>query len=1225
MRPGLNEPLGVPCGTCARLNPAAYKYCGGCGEALAARCPTCASNNEAGTRFCVVCSASLLVTCGQCQATAPVGQRICGSCGLGLVVSVSAGIVAEVTARAVTEQESEPPTATAPVEEERRWLTALFCDLVGFTPLTESLDPEEVREIQTLYFNAMSRELQRFGGSVEKYAGDAVLALFGTPVAHEDDPERAVRCALAMQEAFQEVVDFAMERAGKKVALRIGVNSGELVSGSWDINGRIDYSATGDALNTAARLQTACEPGGVIVGQETMLMARRAIVFGPRQDLTLKGKSDLFPAYPVIGLRAQLAERWETAGQRTPLVGREPELARMSEVWRRVRAGHGRIVTLVADAGVGKSRLVAEATESMASVAGTVIVRGRAVSYGDTMSLHLIADLLRNICQIREGEPIEQVRTTLRITVDSLLARWDVDTRRSADDVLGSVLGLPSSPSPVGDASPQVRRQVLVRSLQLLLSALSNYRPLIVLLEDLHWSDAASLEVLDSVIPGLEECQALMLVTRRPSKAASWEDRANSDVIMLHPLDDRCATELVRFLAGTELEPEVEQVIADRAGGNPFFIEELLRSMRETDAFVEREGRLGLTAGAADKIPPTLTELLLARLDQLERPARSAAQYGSVIGRTFAVPVLSLVTERRADDLMSPLDSLERAEIALPRRNPEQEYVFKHVTIRDVAYNTLLLRRRRALHAATARAIIRLYSPDEYVDVIAYHFSQTREHADAWVWLERSGDHAAGIFANALAIDQYREARRRQDLARASSDDRARVDEKLGHILRVALQFEEALTALESAAELYRSVGDIEGVRRVTAETGRLFRAQGKPGLGIVRIEELLNEEADGPPTSGLAELYVALARLYYNAGRYQEQLRAAGRGSEMAAVLGNRRVLAEAEMSRSVGLYHLRRTEDALQAMDAAIPVAEEAGDFESLSNMLANTAMISRDAGEFERSRAYRERSANIAERIGDIGWYAAALSNLGELLFCLGEWEEAQLQLERAMEIVRPLGPSWFSPHGPVFLAQLHAARGEFDKAQSYLEEPLTIAREGGNRLLLLVSVAFLAEAELLRGDPVAAIARLEEIMDFSDIDEEDTNLTGVLPIAASALIESGDAERGVALARLGVQRAKEEQATLEVMTLLRVVGAAEAARGNWSAAREALDQSLALAREMRHPYGEVRILFEYGKLHALCGEAIEARSCFETARTLATRLGAQPYVERTQRALAELLAV
>jgi adenylate cyclase len=455
----MTDGTGTTCSSCGWANPAGQKFCGNCGASQLVACAGCGFSNPPGQRFCGGCGTALPITCPSCATVNPGGQKFCGSCGTPLIPAAAPPPAAVAPAPAAIPVPVPVPAAVptasptdAPLEEERRLITAIFCDMVGFTPLNERLDPEEVREIQTMYFAQMNRELHRFGGSVEKYAGDAVLALFGAPIAHEDDAERAVRCALAMQQAFQPVAEMAKREWGVDLAVRIGINTGEAISGAWDIEGKRDYSATGDVVNTAARLQSSADPGGVIVGPETMHLGRRAILFGPRKDLTLKGKATTFPAYPVLGLRDQMAERWETREQPVVLVGREHEVSHLMDVWERVQAGEGRIVNLVAEAGVGKSRLVAEVVDKMSSVAGTVVLRGRCLSFGEGMSLHLVAGVLRNLCQVHEGDEPEQVRTQVRITVDSLLAPWDPDTRDAAADVLGSALGLSPSPSIVSGA-----------------------------------------------------------------------------------------------------------------------------------------------------------------------------------------------------------------------------------------------------------------------------------------------------------------------------------------------------------------------------------------------------------------------------------------------------------------------------------------------------------------------------------------------------------------------------------------------------------------------------------------------------------------------------------------------------------------------------------------------------------------------------------------------------
>ena len=317
-------------------------------------CPKCGQQNPPGNRFCGQCGNPLSSTCPSCGAANPAGNRFCGTCGSALSAAGPSSIDASSSPQPSIPAGSAGSTL---VERERRLVTVLFCDLVGFTPLAERLDPEDVREIQSRYFGQMSEEIRTFGGTIEKYSGDAVLAMFGVPAAHEDDAVRAIRCGLSLQAALKSLAVEVGKQWGVELALRVGVNTGEVVSGRWEVAGRKEYQVSGDAVNTAARLQAAAEPGEVLVGEETMWLARKAIRFGERREATLKGKAGVVPVYSAVEVR----ERAIAWGPRTPLVDRNDELALLASMWAKVvREARLHFVTLVGDPGIGKSRLVSE-------------------------------------------------------------------------------------------------------------------------------------------------------------------------------------------------------------------------------------------------------------------------------------------------------------------------------------------------------------------------------------------------------------------------------------------------------------------------------------------------------------------------------------------------------------------------------------------------------------------------------------------------------------------------------------------------------------------------------------------------------------------------------------------------------------------------------------------------------------------------------------------------
>src|SRR5579875_1762802 len=381
-------------------------------------CPACGTAGLPGKRFCFECGTALLV-CPACLSPIEVRFKFCPDCGVALIPFVANGngpaaepavpaepvraapIVTEsvVAVEPVPEPQPVADLTLLPEEEQRmdrRLVSVLFCDLVGFTPLSEKLDPEDLREVQDRYFGLMSAEIERYGGTVEKYAGDAVLAIFGAPVVHEDDAERAIHCALAMHRALIPLAEETLALRGVNLMLRIGINTGEVVSGLREGGGRVDYAVTGDTVNTANRYETAAEPGGVMVAESTMKLATRSFIFGERQMLTLKGKSTQVPGYPVIGVRERLAERWEISGHDTRLVGREQEMELLLDAWAAAATSGGRAIDIIAEPGTGKSRLLAEARQRFNQGEPYPVMQGRSVSYSVQLSLWMVADILRN-------------------------------------------------------------------------------------------------------------------------------------------------------------------------------------------------------------------------------------------------------------------------------------------------------------------------------------------------------------------------------------------------------------------------------------------------------------------------------------------------------------------------------------------------------------------------------------------------------------------------------------------------------------------------------------------------------------------------------------------------------------------------------------------------------------------------------------------------------------
>lgn len=1168
----------VTCARCGTISPAGKKFCAECGTALPRACPSCGSAVTGTQKFCAECGTAL-------QSATERGQT-----ALEDTISPAIGSLPPPSLRqAVTSPQLSER------QEERRLVTAVFCDLVGFTPLSESLDPEEVRDLQAAYFTAMAEQVARYGGTVEKYAGDAILALFGAPVAHEDDAERAVLCGLGMQAATERVAERARERWHAEPQIRVGVNTGEVVSGTWDASGRQDVAVTGDAVNTAARLQATAEPGEILVGAETMRLTRRRIRYGDRREVTLKGKVVPVPVWPALGVREEFGERWE--GYETPLIGRDREMSLLLEAWVRAQGGEGQLVTMVGDAGVGKSRLVAEFLGTLASSSIVRVVRGRALSYGQEISLWLAADLLRSVFGLKEQDTLVEVATKLRSVIPGLISQ--AEARSEALDVMGEVLGLPIGESPVSNGGPQIRRQALIRSLRAVLGAVSERAPTIVVLEDLHWTDNASKEILTDVLADVLGLRVLVLAATRAGWSPPWSDWGWPERLTLRPLGERDAAILAReVLGGVDLAPDLERYVADRAAGNPFFVEEMLRALQETGGLAQREGEVSLVPRAAERLPSTLTEVLLARLDRLEGETKQVAQVASVIGRSFAVQLLAEVVGQAAELLEEPLAHLQRAEIAFPRRNPELEYVFKHVSMRDAAYNTLVQKRRQELHLRTARALAALYPSDEYAEIIAYHYSRT-DASEAADWLERAGDRAAAVYANEEALGHFEDALRRFQRQGAEVQVTARLEEKVGAVLYTAGRYDEALEHLGRAAEIARSHRDLDGLGRIAALMGMAHRYRGTPEEGIALVSPVVDLLAWSGPSESLAALHLSLASLLFLIGRYQEQAAAAERAGEIARAIGSDRLLGEAEERRGTGVTLLSHSDEGRRIIEGAIPLIEAGGDLVTLSRALTNVGETAKQLGDMAAARRYTEQAIEVGERIGNPDQLAFDLANLGDILLIVGEWSAAADALERGLAMGGEKRTT-YNASLLLYAGRLALWTGDWDEADRRLHAGLALAADTEDRQMMEYAEAFLAELDLCHRRPDSAVDRLRPRSEA-----EDSNLGLLLPIFAWALAEAGESEEAAAVAKRAMERARGHD-TLNLIDALRVQGMALLRQGQDGEAEQVLADGLALAKELPYPYAEAHIL-------QLLGRTEEALGIFR-------RLGAKKDIARLERELA-----
>jgi class 3 adenylate cyclase/tetratricopeptide (TPR) repeat protein len=686
------------------------------------RCPSCNHDNRADRRFCTECGATLSVACPSCGAPAEAGEKFCGGCGARLPT---------VAAAPGAPPPSPEPAAALPAGE-RRQLTVLFCDLVGSTPLSQQLDAEDWRDVVGQYQKAARAAVERWGGRVAKEFGDGLLAYFGWPDAREDDPERAIRAGLAILDAMEPVNARLAAGDGTRLAVRIGIHTGPVVIADGG-------EVFGETANVAARVQGAADPDTVVVTAATQRLVAGIFVLEERSPQALKGVRDPMVLYRVLqpsGVRSRLDV---AAGHLTRFVGREVELATLVDRWERAADGEGQNVIIAGEAGVGKSRLAYELRERLATVPHTWLECG-ASPYTEGTPFHpviaLVAQGLAFTATDTAAEKVEKIERGLR----------ELATPENVA-LLADFLGLPP-PTPLA-LNPDVQRRKTMELLAQWNLAISAIQPLVLLVEDLHWCDASSLELLGRIIAQSATARVLFVATARPEFTAPWPARSNLTTLQLARLTKRQAREMVTTLLGETLAAETLEALVARADGVPLYVEELTKAVAEPGA-----------ARGADAIPSTLAGSLMARLDRLSA-AKEVAQRAAVLGREFGYPLLAAVAEMDDAGLRQGLARLVDAEIVFQRGEPpEATYTFKHALVQEAAYESLLKRTRQQLHGRVFD-VLRERFPERVTaepEVVARHAEAAGLGDDAITYYGRAGEQTQARSAHEEAIGQFRKA-----------------------------------------------------------------------------------------------------------------------------------------------------------------------------------------------------------------------------------------------------------------------------------------------------------------------------------------------------------------------------------------------------------------------------------------------------------------------------------
>jgi len=704
------------------------------------QCPRCRHENPPGMKFCGECAAPLASTCPSCGAANPPEHKFCGQCAAPLRTTPTANSVAPESY--IPKHLAEKIlNSKAALEGERKQVTVLFADLKGSMELLADRDPEEARKILDPVLERMMEAVHRYEGTVNQVMGDGIMALFGAPLAHEDHAVRACYAALRMQESLKRYTEDTRRAQGVKVQIRVGLNSGEVVVRAIGSDLRMDYTAVGQTTHLAARMEQLADPGAIVITPETLALAEGYVEVKSLGLVPVKGLASALEVYEVTGA-GPVRTRLQATARRgvTRFVGRDAEVEQLRNAWDRAAAGHGQVVAIVGEAGVGKSRLFYEFTHSH-RMQGWLMLEATSVSYGKATSYLPVIDLLKSYFKVQDRDDLREIRE--KVTGKLLTLDRALEPTRPA---LLALLDVPVGDAPWQTLDPAQRRQRMLDAVRRLLLREAREQPLLLIFEDLHWIDGETQALLDGLVDRLGSARLLLLVNYRPEYQHAWGGKTSYSQMRLDALRAESAGELLDALLGDDpaLAP-LKQMLVKR--GNPFFMEETVRTLVETKALVGERGRYRLTQPVQTiQVPPTVQVMLAARIDRLAPEDKRLLQVASVVGKDVPFALLQAIAELPDETLRRGLDHLQAAEFLHETGlYPDLEHSFKHALTHDVTYSGLLQERRRELHARIVDAIETLHRDrlGGEIEQLAHHALRGELREKAVHYLRQAGLKAA--------------------------------------------------------------------------------------------------------------------------------------------------------------------------------------------------------------------------------------------------------------------------------------------------------------------------------------------------------------------------------------------------------------------------------------------------------------------------------------------------
>jgi class 3 adenylate cyclase/tetratricopeptide (TPR) repeat protein len=1166
-----------------------------------AACATCGAESRLGAKFCAECGRPLSLLCPACGEPVEAGGKFCDECGQPLMPSEE-GIPAQA--------HPDGPTS------ERRLVSVLFVDLVGFTSASDGRDAEDTRELLTRYFEVARRTIERYGGTIEKFIGDAVMAVWGAPVAKEDDAERAVRAALELVGSVSGLDPDLRARAGVhtgEAAVTVGAHGQGLVAG--------------DLVNTASRIQTVAEPGSVLVGDSTKHAAEAAVAYDDAGEHTLRGKPQPVHLWRAMRVVGGVKGALRSSGLEAPFVGRVRELRLVKELLHgSTDENRAQLALVTGIAGIGKSRLAWEFEKYVDGLAEEVFWhRGRCLSYGEGVAYWALAEMVRMRCRIVEDEGPEQARRKLRETLEAIIV--DPEERAWVEPRLGHLLGLEEGAP--GD------QENLFSAWRILFERLAEHSPTVMVFEDLQWADNGLVDFIEYLLDWSRGHGLFVLALARPEFAdrrPGWgAGKRSFNTLYLEPLSRVAMGELLDGLV-PGLPDDLRDRILDRAEGVPLYAVETVRMLLDR-GLLTREGNAYRPSGDVDslEVPETLHALVAARLDALPFEERRLVECGAVLGKTFTrqgLTAVSGVAESKLEPLLAGLLGREILSVQADPRSPERgQYSFLQDIVKRVAYETISRRERKSKHLAAARFLETAWAAeeDEIVDVVAAHYLDAYQSAPddddagelrarALEMLVRAAERAASLGASA-------EAQRAFERASGLTDSelvRAELGERVGVMAYIGGRIDDAAAAFEGSIQLFEAVGATHPAARVAARVAEISWDRGRLEQGLESMDRAFAVLAEEEPDADLAGLAAQVGRFMYFAGQPELALERLDRALDIAERLDLPETLAQALNSKGIVLCSRGRSVEGVALISTALRVALEREKPSASFRAYYNLADLASERDDAEQAAGLIREGLALARRVGNRYWEWAFLGDAYSS-YVLGDWDDVaareddlphsdwtqvRIAFSTLLTSLLPLrlhrGQLSEAERLITRFAELESSADVQEQSQMHLAKARFLQAEGRH-------------AEALRSAESALAMRVATGVRYESVKE-------AFPVAVEAAFALGDIAKAMDLIELVASMPPGESQRFLTAHAARFQAWLASRRGVSGEATALFSDAVDLFRSLRYPlYLAVTLLESAEWLISIdCnGDAepllVEARALFEGLR-------AEPWLERTARAVA-----